>query len=159
MAEPTRIDGDLHVRGNLIVDGKGKIPTDPSSDGTYVLQNSVSDGEGTLSWGSGGGGGSGSVVNIPITVSTSGVETTFTLGLTWAEIDELTDAGAVLYHKVTADSKELNEYLEAGEILYLTKCWFYDPSYAVCLSKTDSNMAFIFYADTDSDYPVVEGQK
>lgn len=36
--------------------GGSSLPTDPASDGTYVLQNTVSSGAGTLSWGSGGGG-------------------------------------------------------------------------------------------------------
>lgn len=159
MAEPTKIDGDLHVRGNLIVDGKGKLPADPASDGTYVLKNTVSSGEGAVSWGSGGGGGGGSAVNVPITVEATGEdETTFTLGLTWAEIDELTDAGAVLYHKVTEDTAGMANGLEGGEVLYLSKIWFYDPSYAVNLAAL-GNFIVDFYADVEDAYPTAEGGK
>ena len=43
------------------------LPDTPGTDGTYVLQNAVESGEGTLSWASGGGGGDSSVVIIPVT--------------------------------------------------------------------------------------------
>lgn len=133
--------------------GGSSLPTDPGTDGTYVLENTVSSGTGTLSWGSGGGGG-GSVVNVPITVETAEDETLYTLGLTWAEIDELTDAGAVLYHKVTAESAGLNNALEAGNILYLNKVWPYDTDYAVMFIDALGSYDFQFYADSESGYAI-----
>lgn len=100
------------------------------------------------------GGGSGSVVNVPITVESSGGATTFTLGLTWAEIDELTDAGAVLYHKCTAESAGLHNDLAAGNILYLNKVWLYGTDYAVMFIDTLGSYDFQFYADSESGYAI-----
>lgn len=54
MSEPTRLDGDLHVRGNLIVDGKGGLPEVTEADNGMVL--GVEDGKWAVVEGGGGGG-------------------------------------------------------------------------------------------------------
>lgn len=43
MSEPTRLDGDLHIKGNLYVDGKGGLPAVTAEDNGMVL--GVKDGE------------------------------------------------------------------------------------------------------------------
>lgn len=68
MSEPTRLDGDLHVRGNLIVDGKGGLPEVTEADNGMVL--GVDNGEWAPVAGGGGGGG-GSVLVVPF--STLGI--------------------------------------------------------------------------------------
>lgn len=66
----------------LIAEANGgdALPDDPSADGTYALQNTVEDGESTLSWASGSSGG-----GVLVVTDTDG-----TLDKTWQEI---ADAG------------------------------------------------------------------
>ena len=138
--------------------GGSSLPTDPASDGTYVLENTVSGGTGTLSWGSGGGG-SGSVVNVPISVETVDDTTTYTLGLTWAEIDELTDAGAVLYHKTTADTEDF--FGMVGDIVYVKSVYFSagDEAWGVDIQDFAGNSMQLGTA-TEDGYPYyIDGGK
>ena len=68
--------------GILQGDGEGNITaadttatgtlSNPSSDGTYVLQNVISSGTSTLSWGTGGSGGSSGVTSVGVANATNG---------------------------------------------------------------------------------------
>lgn len=72
----------ITVDGILQGDGEGNITaadttsagtvSNPSSDGTYVLLNTISSGTSTLSWGTGGSGGSGGVTSVGVANATNG---------------------------------------------------------------------------------------
>ena len=97
------------------------------------------------------------MVNVPIVEATGEDETTFTLGLTWAEIDELTDAGAVLYHKCTADTERT--FGAVGKMAFIAGVEFNDPDYEVSFSTFDGN-DLTFTVETENGYPYfIDGGK
>ena len=72
----------ITANGILQGDGEGNITaadttstgtvSNPSSDGTYVLQNTISSGTSTLSWGTGGSGGNSGVTSVGVANATNG---------------------------------------------------------------------------------------
>ena len=126
--------------------GGSSLPADPASDGTYVLENTVSSGAGTLSWGSGGGGS-----GILIVHDTDG-----TLDKTYAEIKAagvaVIDAGAkeewngaYRYYWVV----EYAEYTEDNSTEYVINATGVDYSLA-------GKPGFISYlAENEDGYPML----
>ena len=58
--EEIKVLADLFA--NMSAGGGSGLPDTPGTDGTYALQNTVSGGTGTLSWGSGGSSGGGALM-------------------------------------------------------------------------------------------------
>ena len=114
--------------------GGSSLPTDPASDGTYVLENTVSGGSGTLSWGSGGGGGSG----ILIVHDTAG-----TLDKTYAEIK------AALVAVIVTSTNDLWYPVQYNE----------ESGYMITVMGQGSGGSLTvndYVADTANDYPVYD---
>lgn len=114
--------------------GGSSLPTDPASDGTYVLENTVSSGTGTLSWGSGGGGGGG----ILIVHDTEG-----TLDKTYAEIKA---ALAAVIVTATNDLWYPVKYDEDSGYMVTVM----GQGFGGSLTVND------YVADTADDYPVLD---
>lgn len=117
--------------------GGSDLPADPSTDGTYTLQNTVSSGSGTLAWGAG---------NIIV------VHDNETLDKTWQEIHDYLAAGKV----VISVFDELGAG-ETGEVIQyvFTRANFEQDVYklfAISVAQGSPDIAEYDAANAD-DYP------
>lgn len=122
------------------LDSGTSLPDNPTQDGTYNLQNTVSSGTGTLSWASGGSSGGGVlVVNITYDEGTG----KYTCDKTAAEIWAANPDNRVVFV----------EQYEGGESdNYLLMYWFFNSEgYGFFVGSASSELQF--YAVNGTDYP------
>ena len=119
----------------------GALPDDPSTDGTYALQNTVSSGTGTLSWASGGSSGGVLVVH----------DTDGTLNKTFKEINDASNSGCLIvvlyddaywYQAGPIDTENL--YMAFNRLLVAV----HDTSYYMPTRE--------YVAESENDYPALD---
>lgn len=137
---PTPVTREEVFLDEIAKGGGSSLPDTPGSDGTYVLQNAVESGTGTLSWASGGGGGSGALV-----VTVGGLD--FTLDKTWQEIFDAATAGAPIIIRDEPTETEVSY----GYIF--TSVSTFASTYTV--QALFSGNTFTFTTDSADGYPVL----
>lgn len=128
--------------------GGSGLPDTPGTDGTYVLQNTVESGTGTLSWASGGSSGGGVFL---VTINYDESENADVLDKTWQEIHDafVIDGKQVVFTFATDPLyPDFHSYYTLISVTH-------EESNPYTVAQNHNGMAEVYEANAASDYPAL----